>query len=165
MKKVLNLLLQNLQTKIKSLFVDRDENTTLAAAMRKKNTSVLDGNHLLRPLKFIKIPAAEISYKNLDDYNNVNIIRKLHPGKGIIYGIVNNLNNKIYIGSTTNWDMRIGCHLTSHNTKQSNINLQNSIKEYGRSNFSLHIFKVVELTTDLTLKQKKVKHLFLKILH
>jgi group I intron endonuclease len=108
-----------------------------------------------RPIKYIKIPATIISYKNLEDNLNVQNIRKQSAlrGKGIIYGIENQLNNQIYIGSTTNWDKRIGNHLSYH--KQSNFKLQNSIKEYGRSNFTLHIFIIVELATDLTINKKQ----------
>ena len=131
---------------------------TLDDNRNKRNDTILNYSNILnntRPINFINIPCSVVSYKNLDNYSNVLTIRKKYRGKGIIYGIENNLTNQIYIGSTTNSFNRIGNHLSYHNTKNSNFFLQNSIKIYGLSNFTLHIFNVVELATHLTRKEKQ----------
>lgn len=131
-------LLKKIISFIKKLFKIKYDTT-----LKKKIFCVLDST---RPINFINIPPTVVSYKNLDNSLNLKNIRKEYLFKGIIYGIENNLTKKIYIGSTTNGYQRIGNHLSypTSQTKNSNSFLQNSIKVYGLSNFTLHIFKVVK---------------------
>lgn len=60
-----------------------------------------------------------------------------------IYIIVNNINNKKYIGSTYFLKRRIKQHLYALNlNKHSNKKLQNSFNKYGISNFSIYLFPI-----------------------
>jgi group I intron endonuclease len=99
------------------------------------------------------IPLSVQTYSNLDKLDNINIIRNSYNKKGIIYGIVTNLNNKIYVGSTTDTNNRFYTHFIK--PKRSNKHLQSSIKLIGLSNFTLHIFTVIELSDSLSPKEKR----------
>ena len=98
---------------------------------------------------FMPIPLSVQTYSNLDKLENINIIRNYYNKKGIIYGIVNNLNNKIYVGSTTDTNNRFYTHFIK--PKRSNKHLQSAIKLTGLSNFTLHIFTVIELSDSFSL--------------
>jgi group I intron endonuclease len=56
---------------------------------------------------------------------------------GGIYKITNNINNKIYIGQTSNFRKRIHTHI--HLSKDSKIPISLAIKKYGKENFSYEI--------------------------
>jgi len=103
--------------------------------------------------KFIEIPNSVKIYNHLDKLEIINFIRDFYNKKGIVYGIVNNINNKIYIGSTANSKSRFYNHLVI--PKRSNKHLQGAINLIGLSNFSLHIFTVIELPDSLSQKEKK----------
>src|SRR3977135_3542187 len=103
--------------------------------------------------KFIPIPLSVKSYDNLDNLEMINVIRNSYNQKGIVYGIINNLNNKTYIGSTTDFKNRIYNHLIR--PKRSNKHLQSAIKLIGLANFTLYIFTVIELSSSLSQKEKK----------
>jgi hypothetical protein len=61
-------------------------------------------------------------------------------GLGGIYMIVNTMNGKSYIGSSTNIGKRIGQHINGYS---SNPYLQNAFNKYGLNCFSLIILAVV----------------------
>ena len=64
-----------------------------------------------------------------------------------IYCIKNQINNKIYIGSTSNFNKRFKKHLILlRKNKHHSRLLQNSYNKYGNSVF---IFSILEYTTDL----------------
>lgn len=72
----------------------------------------------------------------------MNINKKYNGVKGI-YCIQNNVNNKIYIGSSKNVYGRLTVHKSSlkHN-KHKNSYLQNSVNKYGIDNFSCFLFTI-----------------------
>jgi len=86
----------------------------------------------------------------LQNSTNIQLIKNHYRGKGIKYGIQNNINNKYYIRSNASSFMPIIYHLLRSDSKQSNIVLYNSIKKYGLQNFTLHIFNVIEFSKHLT---------------
>jgi hypothetical protein len=63
-----------------------------------------------------------------------------------IYKIVNKLNDKVYIGSTTNFYQRIMSHISDlTNRKHYNTKLQMSWDECGKDNF---YFEIIEFVDD-----------------
>jgi len=63
-----------------------------------------------------------------------------------IYQIKNNINGKIYIGSTVNFDQRKKGHLSLlKNCNHPNSHLQSSFSKYGEDSFSFSIVKVVDI--------------------
>lgn len=66
--------------------------------------------------------------------------------KAYIYCIKNIINNKIYIGSTKNFKLRIWYHFYHlKNNKHHSIHLQRSYDKYGKSNFSYSIIEECNL--------------------
>jgi group I intron endonuclease len=62
-----------------------------------------------------------------------------------IYKIVNKLNDKVYIGSTTNFYQRIVSHITDlTNRKHYNSQLQMSWDQSGKDNFYFEILEIVD---------------------
>lgn len=106
--------------------------------------------------EFIPIPPSVAIYNNLDGPKGreiINLIRSIYNKKGIVYGIVNNLNNKVYIGSTIDSKNRFYTHFIR--PLRSNKHLQSAINLIGLVNFTLHVFTVVELSESLSKKDKK----------
>ena len=62
-----------------------------------------------------------------------------------VYKITNLVNNKIYIGSSSNLEQRLWCHRANlrHN-KHHNPHLQNSWNKYGEDNFDYCILEVCD---------------------
>jgi len=56
-----------------------------------------------------------------------------------IYMILNNINGKMYIGSTVNIANRLKQHI---NGIKSNLHLQSALKKYGLQNFSLIVLDI-----------------------
>lgn len=54
---------------------------------------------------------------------------------GIIYKITNELNGKIYVGQTINFEQRMGQH------RRGKQCIDNAIKKYGRENFSVEVIE------------------------
>lgn len=98
--------------------------------------------YTILPQDFASIPPHVARYESLFDPNVIDTVRYMYRGAtlGVVYGILNNLNNKIYVGSTSDPVDRFYCHLISG--INSNLYLQNSILKYGIQWFSLIIFKV-----------------------
>lgn len=93
---------------------------------------------------FISLPAYIARYEGLYDPNVVDTVRYYYRGAtlGVVYGIVNNINGKVYVGSTFHAVKRFYEHLVSG--FNSNKHLQHAINLYGIQWFSLVIFKVGE---------------------
>ena len=65
-----------------------------------------------------------------------------------IYQIKNDINGKIYIGSTVNFDQRKKGHLSLlKNCNHPNHHLQSSFSKYGEDSFSFSIVKVVDIVS------------------
>jgi group I intron endonuclease len=101
------------------------------------------------------VTGAIASYTNLHLPEIVNEIRYKYKGKGIVYGIQNNINKKLYIGSSADGFKRIYGHLVRPKHDHSNLRLRNSIVKHGLKNFTLYIFNVIEFDDSLTTEKKK----------
>lgn len=66
--------------------------------------------------------------------------------KSGIYTITNLIDNKIYVGYTTNFRKRKGDHFANLNSnKHKNIHLQRAYNKYGRSNFKCELIEECEI--------------------
>lgn len=64
-----------------------------------------------------------------------------------IYKIINNVNNKLYIGSSMNIKSRFSKHKSLlKNNKHDNDYLQNSFNKYGIDNFSFEVIEFCEVS-------------------
>lgn len=59
----------------------------------------------------------------------------------VIYKITNLVNNKIYIGQTSNFELRIKQHMNSVNFKNVNMPIKHAIIKYGWNNFKTEIIE------------------------
>lgn len=74
----------------------------------------------------------------------VEIENKLYKG-WCIYYILNKINEKIYIGSTNNYNRRIKLHIWNlRNKKHANKHLQSSWNKYGEENFKVGIIEIID---------------------
>ena len=70
----------------------------------------------------------------------------------IIYKITNLINNKIYIGQTT---QPLNCRWNDHcHSKRKNNAITNAIRKYGKDNFSIEVLATVYKTDDLNRLEK-----------
>ncbi len=70
--------------------------------------------------------------------------------KQVVYQIRNTCNNKIYIGSATNYPHRKRTHLSDlKNQKHHSNKLQNAWNKYGNDNFIFEILEIVTRKEDL----------------
>lgn len=76
------------------------------------------------------------------------------PASAGIYLIRNVINDKIYIGSTSNLKIRRNKHISDlKNNKHHSYHLQKAYNKYGESNFQFIIIELIENTNDInTLK-------------
>lgn len=81
-------------------------------------------------------------FNSLDDINSVKSYRNLLKNKSGIYAIINNINNKQYIGSAKDLYLRLLEHISG---KKSNSALQIAIEKYNLGNFT---FRVLEYICD-----------------
>lgn len=67
------------------------------------------------PSTFVSLPAYVARFEGLYDPNMVDTVRYLYQGATlcVVYGILNNLNGKIYVGSTSDTVSRFYEHLVS----------------------------------------------------
>jgi hypothetical protein len=98
---------------------------------------------------FVDLP---VYIQRFDDLTreNIDVLRYTYKGAafGLVYGIYNKINQKIYVGSTTDPVTRFYEHLTSG--INSNTGLQRAIKKYGLECFSVIIFQVLPYAVGLT---------------
>lgn len=75
--------------------------------------------------------------------------------KGGIYGILNVVNKKVYIGSAVNLKNRNNTHISAlNNNKHWNKYLQAAWNSYGCDNFEFHVLEYVEDKTSLTKREQ-----------
>lgn len=74
-----------------------------------------------------------------------------------VYKIENFVNNKVYIGSTSNFKMRLRNHFSElRNNKHHSIHLQRSWNKYGKNAFKISIIEEIKFSTvhtDSEIKQ------------
>jgi len=88
------------------------------------------------------------SYSNADTQKKE--ILKENKGLSGIYGWINNVNGKSYIGSAVNLYNRFLEHFNGY---KSNILLQQAFEKYGLENFSLYIFEYCDKSVLLEKEQ------------
>lgn len=90
-----------------------------------------------------------IKYYN-DPLNQINIICKNNNGKIGIYAWVNNINNKVYIGSGDPLYTRLSDYYQPwYLIYRSNLHIVRAMNKYTMANFSLYI---LEYTNSQTLR-------------
>lgn len=101
------------------------------------------------------------SYRNCDtEKNNVFSLARDLNNKGVVYCLVNNVNNKRYVGSTTNLTARLYKYYSiNHLFKNINV-INNALSKYGNSKFSFHILDVCD--KDKCIKREQHYMDFLK---
>ena len=125
--------------------------------MRKVITRSVPG----RFARFVRMPKDIAYYLHLDDPQQVARLRNRFKGLGIVYGICNQVNQMIYIGSSMNPSLRFLIHLcpkevtTPDTVERSNSNLQEAITKYGLGKFKVLVFEIVDLPVDSTYMQKQ----------
>ena len=82
-------------------------------------------------------------YFNLNNKNQISKIRSDLFKKSGIYGFINNINGKRYIGSGVDLYRRFLDHLKGRST---NVRLQRAIKAHGIDNFSFVVYAFTEYT-------------------
>jgi group I intron endonuclease len=79
----------------------------------------------------------------------------------VIYKILNVINNKIYIGSTVNYNTRKYDHIWSlNNGKHRNKILQRAWNKYGKDNFIFEIVETIDNLDDLLIREQHYINLF-----
>lgn len=106
-------------------------------------------------------------YTNIHDTSTISLIKENLTGQIGIYCIVNNHDNKVYIGSSMNLAKRVLQHIKN---TQSNIYLQNAINKYKLENFTIYILEFLtpsdnnltnmELNVELILMEQKYLDMF-----
>lgn len=92
---------------------------------------------------FLTEPKPEIEYFHLNNTNQIPKIRSDLLKKSGIYGFINNIDGKRYIGSGVDLYRRFLDHLKG---RRSNIRLQRAIKAHGIDNFSFVVYAFAENT-------------------
>ena len=73
---------------------------------------------------------------------------------GFIYIIKNKINNKVYIGQTTNTvQYRFAQHLTNADLEYKNGHLYNAMKKYGKENFYV---ETIEEVSNKNLNEREI---------
>jgi len=125
--------------------------------MRKVITRTVSG----RFARFVRPPKDVAYYLHLDNPQQIARLCNRFMGQGIVYGICNQVNQMIYIGSSLNPSLRFQMHLTpksqlSPNQRDnSNTHLQMAISKYGLGRFKVLVFEVVDLPVDNTYMEKQ----------
>ncbi len=86
------------------------------------------------------------SSRNCDtEKNNIFALDRDLKNKGVVYCWVNNVNNKRYVGSTTNLTARLYKYYSiNHLFKNRNV-INNALSKHGYSKFSFHILDVCDI--------------------
>lgn len=97
-----------------------------------------------KPIKYFKI------YKDLSQDHIIQLIKNdcQEPKISGVYGFLNHITNKIYIGSAQNIFLRFKEHISYVKT---NIRLKRSIKKYKLSSFSFIIFEIYVNNSNISL--------------
>lgn len=103
------------------------------------------------------IPKNQI-YDAVNEPSTLSLIKDNLKKIGGIYGIVNNNNSKIYVGSSMDLAKRVLDHIKH---RQSNVYLQNAMKKYGLENFSVYILEL--LPTDSNLPEEELYILLIEM--
>jgi len=104
-------------------------------------------------MTYITQPTYYAYYINLHLKGVIDKLRFRFRNTPIIYGIRCSTNNKVYIGSTLQAQSRFNKHLIK--TKDgSNLALQNDIVKYGLDKFTVYIYEIVDIPSNLTQAQK-----------
>jgi predicted GIY-YIG superfamily endonuclease len=109
--------------------------------------------HSLPPLI---IPCFLTQHTGLGSRKNIDKMRYLYSNAAIIYGIVCETSNEIYVGSTWDSVRRYNKHFLSKDISRKNKELQAAINKYGIENFTAYIFTKVTIDRSLTKEQKKL---------
>jgi len=102
--------------------------------------------NLVTPNGYVPLPVSVERFDHLYNRHVLDAMRFKYRGKGVVYAIVNNLNGKLYVGSTSQSDIRWYNHLVSG--RDSNRALRNAIKLYGLGSFSLVVLDVFNLPSE-----------------
>lgn len=114
------------------------------------------GLHVQSLLPTLAIPAFLTEHKGLGTRQNVDKMRYLYDHVAVIYGIVCETTNMIYVGSTWDSVRRFNKHFISKDMTRQNADLQADIEKYGMDNFTVYIFTKVTIDRRLTLAQKEL---------
>ena len=98
------------------------------------------------------IPNYLTYYLNLQLPRVIRSIQYRFKDSVLVYGIRCNINNMVYVGSTTDPRHRFYQHLVTGHL--SNDLLQADISKYGISQFTLYIFEVIQFPSGLNAVQK-----------
>lgn len=102
------------------------------------------------------IPPFVTRHTGLDTRKNIDSMRYLYDHVAIIYGIVCETTNMIYVGSTWDSVRRFNKHFISKDDTRKNINLQAAIDQHGIDKFTVYVFTKVTIDRKLTKVQKKL---------
>jgi group I intron endonuclease len=86
-------------------------------------------------------------YLNLLDTKVVSLLRSRYRGKGVVYGLRCRPTGQMYIGHTMSPSTRFYNHLITHDTSQSNTNLQLAIERHGLGKFIVYIYAALPYDT------------------
>ena len=114
----------------------------------------LDGTSFCE-LSTLVIPSFLTKHTGLQLPRNVERMRFNYKYVAIVYGIVCEVTNKIYVGST--WDpvKRFNKHLIQLDTNASNIGLQNDIAKHGLESLTVYVFTKVAIDRGLPTNERK----------
>ena len=102
----------------------------------------------LTSIKIIK------SYKNCDTQKeDIFALAKELQDKGVVYCFENNVNNKIYVGSSTSFTYRLYKYYNLNYLFRQKTAINNALSKYGYSLFSLHILNVCDKSETLEKEQ------------
>lgn len=84
-------------------------------------------------------------YNNCDtEKENIFALSKELRDKGVVYCLQNNVNNKIYVGSSTNFTFRLYKYYSISYLYNNKTAINNALAKYGYSQFSLYIIDVCD---------------------
>jgi len=103
----------------------------------------------------LRIPNHLTVHTSLHVRKNIDKLRYKYDHMAIIYGIVCNITQMIYIGSS--WDpvRRFNKHFIKKDPSQMNPYLLADIDKHGLDNFTVYIFTKVVINRSDTLKDRK----------
>src|SRR5690625_389467 len=92
-------------------------------------------------------------------YKSIGGKRKMKSGASGIYAIKNKMNNKRYIGSSTNINRRLKAHLSDLRKGRGPKKIQKDFDKYGENSFE---FSVVETTLKPRKELLKLEDYYIK---